>query len=220
MKQLIHDLLLSYMLRRNPTGHGQHYGGPSGSIRNSERLSAPATVISRVDYFWTCGVSRSENLGRLPSAAYPVLAFPDTWTAICFISLAPTVAPASRVTALKWTPGPRAYIIMYGAIARTTLLSAFLMCSSNVLRGCPAFLAKSSAVTRFGTSKYPFSTAVSNDFICFSVNWPKRLLSDSRNVSSVTLSCNDFLCNTSVVPTLSKSLSSPFMSASSNPTSL
>ena len=66
--------------------------------------------------------------------------------------LAPMVEPAFFAPMLNGEPGTLAYIIMYGAMAKTTLLSAFLMCSWNVLRGCPNLFAKSSAVIRFGTS--------------------------------------------------------------------
>src|SRR5437870_10415085 len=56
-----------------------------------------------------------------------------------------------------------------------------------------------------------------NAFICFSVKFPNRLLSDNRKASSVMPSA-DPLCNTSVFPTLSRPFSRPLTSLSSKPT--
>src|SRR5207253_9624215 len=80
------------------------------------------------------------------------LVFAAVWTASCFRNLVPTGSVAARVLLVKGDSGTRAYIIMYGAIAKTILLSALRICSSSVLRGVPSLPASSSAVVRFGIS--------------------------------------------------------------------
>src|SRR5436305_16077 len=62
---------------------------------------------------------------------------------------APTVSPAALVLLVKGDSGTRAYIIMYGAIASTTLLSALRICSSSVLRDCHAAVGSASACTGY-----------------------------------------------------------------------
>src|SRR5437660_10956446 len=80
---------------------------------------------------------------------YAFRLFAASCIATCFMILAPTVAPAALVLFMRGFSGTLAYIIMYGAIASTILLSAFRTCYFKVLLGCPCVRAGSSGVIRF-----------------------------------------------------------------------